>query len=286
MGSAELLVVLVDSRLVVQNASTSDGSLWPRTWESLAVFFAAYGGLATDQRIALIATNSERAALIGADVCAAMDWQGLRQETTKFLLSDSGSSADPPHLASGLSRALCYANYMRKAERKIPARVLIMECSNIEADLSTQGPGLLSCAFAAQAENVTVDCLSLGDQASTLLRQVVNIAGGKHHAMSPLGASAEQPFGSLLLQTLLFHFLASAVTRKDLNMVPDNQNMAAVCVCHGKMCDIAYICSSCLSVYCTDNIAICPGCRTRFRPERAGINRRLSDLGSLELSAF
>merc|ERR1719198_85926 len=68
----------------------------------------------------------------------------------------------------------------------------------------------------------------------------------------------------------MFHFLPSPELRQDFNITEgQQQSLEATCVCHGKAQHLAWVCSCCLSLYCSDNAAICPTCNTRFQPPRA-----------------
>ncbi len=109
-----------------------------------------------------------------------------------------------------------------------------------------------------------VDCLSLGAEPSALLRQACILTGGRHHAL-PTGRLPHS-LQEVLVPLLLFHFLPGVAVRQELSTVEDVQNLAAVCSCHGEPCEIAYMCSCCLAIYCSATRAICPACRTRFPP--------------------
>jgi len=247
------------------------------------VFCAAHAALSMDQRVAVLAAHSKRAMLLAGGFSASLDWNALQQAAFDFFLEgDHCAVGGAPQLAAGLARALCNINQVRQAAgRKFHARVLVVECSYAETDLSPQGLALVNIAFAAEAEDVLLDCLALGQEASALLRQIVGITGGRHNAL-PLKSVTEHGLAGVLLPALLFHFLPGVPVRRQLNVVAGIQNTAAVCACHGEMHDIAYVCSCCLSVYCSDSIAICLGCRSRFRPERCGPESRILDWADVE----
>eukprot|EP00927_Polykrikos_kofoidii_P017095 TRINITY_DN17762_c0_g1_i1.p1 TRINITY_DN17762_c0_g1~~TRINITY_DN17762_c0_g1_i1.p1 ORF type:complete len:404 (-),score=50.90 TRINITY_DN17762_c0_g1_i1:276-1487(-) len=189
---------------------------------------------------------------------------------------------------------------------ELPARILVLECCDDETDFSHQASSLVSSAFGAQARGVPIDCLSLGQTPSVVFQQATSLSGGSHHHL-PLCARDGQtavdapaakdrgrgrgsggdvpPDGTaLLLPALLFHFLPGVVARRDISKETHVMSSAAVCACHGKTCDIAYVCSCCLAIFCRDIAAICPGCQTRFRAAgHRDDERRLRDLAEPEL---
>ena len=120
--------------------------------------------------------------------------------------------------------------------------MLVLDGSAREHDLATQAAALLSSAFAAQAAAIPVDCMSLGPESSTALRQVAALTGGKHLALpSASAASAGPPLahrphaqGEVLVPAMLFHFLPGVAVRRQLNVTQDVQNLSAVCSCHGE----------------------------------------------------
>lgn len=254
-------------------------ALLPHLWDAMLVFCRAHAALSLDQKIAILGAHAKRTALLTHGFCADIDWSGAKQQLVEFLRED-GALSGVSLLAAGLSAALCKANRARKTLNGHLARVLLLDGSSAHGDLSKQGNALLGCAFAAQGAGVPIDCLAVGREPSTLLRQVVILSGGKHHAVLPSGGF--QPATEVLVPALLFHFLSSSATRKEMNTATDLQSHAVVCSCHGEPHEVAYVCSCCLSVYCSEQSAICTYCRTRFRPESC-LDMKLRELGTAPL---
>nr|QDO16413.1 general transcription factor IIH subunit 3 [Lingulodinium polyedra] len=262
-------------------AEAAPGAFFQRLWDALLVLCRAHGLLGADQQVALFAAHSRRAALLVGGMCDAVDWEAARRAMATFALEPDGLPGTP-QLAAALSRALCYVNRAKRSQSGLCARVLVLDSSPSEAEHCRQSPALLGCAFAAQAAGVPLDCLSLGREASVLLRQAASLAGGKHVALAPSGR--EQRPEDVLVPVLLFHFLPGVAVRKGMNVTADVQNHAAVCACHGERKELAHVCSCCLAVYCSDAAAVCPACGTRFRHDRCA-DRRLLDLGPEGLCA-
>lgn len=75
-------------------------------------------------------------------------------------------------------------------------------------------------------------------------------------------------FESLLVQSV---FAADPATRRLLRMpLKSDIDYRAICFCHRRVVDTGYICSVCLSVFCTADSAVCATCQyasTRFSPD-------------------
>lgn len=285
-------MLVLDARLALQASGTGPNArpaagggagtgaaevFFPQLWEALVVFCRAHAALGSDQQLGLFVAHARRAALLVGGMCAAVDWEATRRTTVAFALEDAGLPGEPL-LAAALSRALCLAHRLRRrgGGGELRARCLVLEGSASEADLSSQGPALINCAFAAQAAGILIDCLALGAEPSMLMRQVAGLTAGKHHSLPPVGR--EHRPEDILVPVLLFHFMPGVDTRKELNLVADTQHHSAVCLCHGERRELAHVCSCCLAVFCSDAAAICPVCGTRFRHERDA-DRRLLDTG-------
>lgn len=281
----ELLLVILDARLILHDGlgpvqqELSVADLFSCIWDALLVLCRAHSALGSDHQFVLLGAHARRSTLLSGSESLGrgcdFDWKAARRATAEFALEDGGMSG-APMLAAAISHALCCANRLRQTQRELHARVLILDGSATESDLSSQGTPLMSCAFAAKARDMIIDCLSLGAEPSVLLRQVANISNGKHRAIGPTGGAERA--ADVLIPMLLFHFLPGAHVRKELNVTADVQNLAAVCACHGETQELGYVCSSCLSIFCSDAAAICPRCSTRFRCE-SGVDCRLSELG-------
>merc|ERR1719433_697182 len=295
----EILLLVLDVRLVVQgldqslvgnvgaesNASTSetkDTALFPRLWYALSVFVRAFDVLGPDQQVALMGAHARRAGLLAGGRCCSFDLEAARRQVLAFALED-GSLRGAPLLSAALARALCYANRVRQTVGELQARVLVLDGSVTEADLSMQSSAINSCGFAAQSGSMLIDCLSLGSETSVLLRQVAGLTGGKHKHIAALKMTAGQELQleAVLSPTLLFHFLPGPHVRKELTVAPDVENHAACCDCHGEQKELAHVCSVCLAILCSASAAICPACGTRF-PRYHASDHQLSEDPELE----
>merc|ERR1712046_435045 len=109
---------------------------------------------------------------------------------------------------------------------------------------------------------------------AVLLRQAASRSGGLHQTLCP-GDQWPPDLQSFFLAKLMFNFLPSHELRRDFNIGQGQQlSLEATCSCHGRSRRLAWVCSCCLSLYCSDEAAMCPTC---FRPPIAE-DRQLRDL--------
>ncbi len=89
-----------------------------------------------------------------------------------------------------------------------------------------------------------------------MLQQASNLTNGLYFRVSKLNG---------LLNYLLWLFLPEHSTRKMLVYPPKTQvDFRAACFCHRKLIDIGYVCSVCLSVFCSFT-PICSTCNCNFQ---------------------
>ncbi len=162
------------------------------------------------------------------------------------------------------------------------ARILVVRAAE---DTAAQYLAFMNAVFTAQKLRVPIDaCVipptttssSADDplpQSSTMLRdtnhsslfqQAADLTGGTY-------LRVPQPAG--LLQYLISVFLPRAGLRSQL-ILPDSRGASlgvdfrAACFCHRKLVDLAYVCSVCLSVFCSFS-PICSTCQTPFKMPHA-----------------
>ena len=205
--------------------------------------------------IAIIAAFPEKAeAIIVGDWRSIGDLQlKLSSAITRHNSGDSEVYETP--IAQGISRALCFA-------KKSEGRVVVFECSQETTDFSSQSVSISNCGWAAGSIKISVVSLASAQPASALLA-LCDRTGGVHIPSSFAVSEGE------LLQALLFHLTASEKAAKVLKTRPQaaTQHMGAVCACHNRALDKGYVCSICLSVYCSDSAGICAVCGSRIRRE-------------------
>ncbi|XP_042908153.1 general transcription factor IIH subunit 3 [Parasteatoda tepidariorum] len=158
-------------------------------------------------------------------------------------------------IAGAMTMALCYIHRSRKleiTEKKIPARILVVTASG---DSASQYMNFMNVFFAAQKEGILIDACAI-EKDSGLLQQGCDITGGMYLKIQNTAA---------LLQYLLWIFLPSLETRKKM-ILPSRVHVdyRAACFCHRNLTEIGYVCSVCLSIFCTFS-PICSTCQTAFK---------------------
>ncbi|XP_059171936.1 general transcription factor IIH subunit 3-like [Physella acuta] len=158
-------------------------------------------------------------------------------------------------LAGAMCKALCYIHRLEKEcpiGETLSARMLVIKGSE---DCPSQYMNFMNAVFTAQKQNIVIDACIL-DAESGLLQQACDITGGVY-------LKIPQPMG--LLQYLIWVFLPDPSTRSKLALPPRAQvDYRAACFCHRNLIDIGYVCSVCLSIYCTFS-PICSTCQTTFK---------------------
>ncbi|ORY95875.1 TFIIH subunit Tfb4/p34 [Syncephalastrum racemosum] len=168
-----------------------------------------------------------------------------------FLQKDTGTAS---MVTGALSMALCYINRITKADESghIKSRILILSLS---PDSAFQYIPLMNCIFSAQKSGIPVDVCKIYGEETAFLQQASNITGGVYVTLSNSQA---------LLQNLMFAFLPERYARNFLNLPNQDQvDFRAACFCHKKVVDIGYVCSVCLSIFCSWS-PVCSTCKTKF----------------------
>lgn len=158
-------------------------------------------------------------------------------------------------LAEALGIALCRIN---RIKIKL-SRVLVLSCSMQVGCFSSQYMNLMNAFFAAQKISVSIDgCVYMKDdfKSGSILEQGCSLTGG--HFLNV-------PQISRTLECLLSIFLPDESLRESL-LLPDKRQAThrAACFCHRNIIDIGYVCSVCLSIFCTFS-PICSTCHTHFK---------------------
>jgi hypothetical protein len=176
-------------------------------------------------------------------------------ETRKETL---GSDVFESPIAQGVSRALCYIN-QRSSEN---GHIVVFDCSLDPTELSSQTVNLSNCAWAAGAGLARISVVSLGSpRPSSALLGLVTRTNGVY-----IPYRYTQSEGALT-EALLFHLAVPSHTNLKVRPPEATQEMNATCCCHNKVVDKGYVCSICLSIYCTDSAGICTICGSRMRRE-------------------
>ncbi|XP_063964375.1 general transcription factor IIH subunit 3-like isoform X2 [Lytechinus pictus] len=143
-------------------------------------------------------------------------------------------------------------NLVDEIGEKIKSRILVLKAAD---DSASQYMNFMNVTFTAQKQNIPIDACIL-DKDSSLLQQACDITGGKYlKVLTTTG----------LLQYLLWVYLPSPSLRESLVLPPAiHVDYRAACFCHRTLIDVGYVCSVCLSIFCTYS-PICSTCHTAFK---------------------
>ncbi|KAI9670427.1 MAG: RNA polymerase II transcription factor B subunit 4 [Trizodia sp. TS-e1964] len=136
----------------------------------------------------------------------------------------------------------------------LQSRIIVL---SVSGDLALQYIPVMNCIFAAQRKRVPIDIIKIAGS-TAFLQQASDATKGVY--MSP-----ESPQG--ILQYLMMGFLPDQTARKHLILPTQvNVDFRAACFCHKKVVDIGFVCSICLSIFCSvPEGAICLTCGTHLQ---------------------
>lgn len=158
-------------------------------------------------------------------------------------------------LASAIGMALCKINVLTR----LSSRILVVSCSIQAGSYASQYMNLMNSFFAAQKMNVPIDsCVFMKDESKrgSIIEQGCDLTGGHFLNMPDISGN---------LEYLLWIFLPNTGVRETL-LLPERRKAThrAACFCHRNIIDVGYVCSVCLSIFCTFS-PICSTCQTHFK---------------------
>lgn len=138
-------------------------------------------------------------------------------------------------------------------------RILVVSCSIQAASFASQYMNLMNGFFAAQKMNIPIDgCIYMKEESKrgSVLEQGCDLTGGHYLNLPDIAGN---------LEYLLWIFLPSTSIREKI-LLPEQRkaNHRAVCFCHRNIIEIGYVCSVCLSIFCSFS-PICSSCQTHFK---------------------
>lgn len=173
-----------------------------------------------------------------------------------------GLTEEPPvTLVGALTKALCYINRLAhpppgsvatEAATEIDPRILIL---SVSPDLSASYIPVMNSIFAAQKLRVTIDVCKVYGEETVFLQQAAHLTGGSYIYLERRDAFLQYLTMSFLPPPSMRHIMA--VPRQD------KVDFRAACFCHKNIVDIGFVCSVCLSIFCSP-VPVCSTCRTKF----------------------
>ena len=291
-AAAELVIVIVDASArgwaaldaSATGAATADT---PRTHSSfrefqsaLESFLCAFASLSRQNRVAVLAHNDEMGGFImpssldapasalpgGADFIRSADVRSslrvLDSLRYKHTPGDPALQRLCPayqSMAACISLAVCYQSKQRQQFGPgLHSRILLFQAA---PDIPADYIAVINAVYSAQRSGVVIDSVMLsaptaaGAEAppSVFLQQASYLTGGHHAHPGP-----DQHRN--LLAYLIFLFSSDSLERQKLLLPPPhNVDLRAHCFCHRQHRTIAWVCSTCLSIYCaySESCAMC-----------------------------
>jgi len=236
-----------------------------RVVDALLVFTHAHLAQNHGNHAALIACCRGSSYLFPSDRKKATSEEGQGNEYRPFAVLDKQAvnrlhslvqTLSPDHLhgthiAGALSLALCYINRI-----SLPTRILVVSSGRRTAQHYIP---TMNCIFAAQKLHVPIDVLSFGGE-SGFLQQAASVTHGIFHTHDESKGSSNNH----LLGELFLLYTPSLSSRPHLLQATDaNVDFRASCFCHRRTVDVGYVCSVCLSIFCSA-MRQCKTCHTKF----------------------
>jgi transcription initiation factor TFIIH subunit 3 len=206
-----------------------------------------------------------------------------RQDTISVpwstLLATGGQHGDAA-LAGALSRALCWVagrGNKHAGPRPGSSKPLIL-CLVASDDVPRQYVPIMNAIFAAQRHEVSwhallhdrldadppcarvhqviIDACILGANDSALLQQAAHLTGGTYFKPPDLSSTLQHLLQSFAVDTTCRQWLQPPALL--------GVDFRAACFCHKRPCDMVYVCSVCMSIFC-EQVADCSTCGTLFK---------------------
>ncbi|KAI8867748.1 transcription factor Tfb4 [Ramicandelaber brevisporus] len=168
-------------------------------------------------------------------------------------------------LSNALALAMCYINRkLRTADPLVTPRPRILALM-VADDSASQYVAIMNNIFLAQKKMIPIDVCKLLGSDSVFMQQAAHLTGGCYLRLQhQLDQNNSGPTTRTLLQTLMFAFLPDAFSRQFVTLPGTaNVDFRAACFCHRKIVDIGFVCSVCLSIFCSF-VPICGTCRVKF----------------------
>lgn len=167
-------------------------------------------------------------------------------------LSSSSSSTTA---SSSSSSSNSQSKSSETSNIRVQPRILIL---SVTQDAPNSYVPIMNCIFTAQKSNIQIDVVKVLGKDAVFLQQASHLTSGTYYRLP-----SSSPKSSLL-QYLLCNFLSGPLGSKHLNRAKqDEVDLRAACFCHRKIVDIGFVCSVCLSIFCSP-LPVCTTCRTKF----------------------
>ncbi|QDS74158.1 hypothetical protein FKW77_001546 [Venturia effusa] len=148
---------------------------------------------------------------------------------------------------------------LKKSSASLLSRILIL---SVSSDLSDQYIQVMNGIFAAQRLQIPMDVMKLSGS-TVFLQQASDATGGIYLDPEPSALKG----GAGFLQFLMMAYLPDVTARKLLVRPGKGEvDFRAACFCHRNVIDLGYVCSVCLSIFCSPTVLNDNSCLTCGNP--------------------
>lgn len=190
---------------------------------------------------------------VRANLCLMTD------NANQMTQTESHANSSSPLMSGAIGMALCLINRVKEDYKC--SRIVIISCtSDQSSSYASQYMNFMNSFFTAQKLGVTIDACIAGDESygasTSLLQQGCDLTDGTY---------LKVPNISSFLEYLLWCLLPDSSMRSQL-VLPARQKVShsAACFCHRNIIEIGFVCSVCLSIFCSFS-PICSTCHTIFK---------------------
>lgn len=262
--------------------------------KSLFQFLRCYCFMSSSEKICVIATCSNNSRIIYENYVSHIrsslnnkdHYNDIYDNLFNFIIESRKSTITEKEsaLSSAFILALCYSNRVTNLFEEVSTRIFLLDVSK-SSYYTSQYTQLMNIAYNAKRNNILIDTISLNNK-TNILEQICNITNGLYIDNNILqNLNNPDQIEDVITQVMIFWFLPSNNTRKYFSNTYLNEDTnLAVCSCHNKQIDIAFICSCCLAIYCSEKDSTtkkdritCSMCKTRFTKSLLR-NKVVSDL--------
>lgn len=268
---ASCLALILDANLWFWVHSRGNANSFPHICDQITVFLKAFLLLNRHNRVVVIGCNESQSSFLfpspgtaSTDRLSECVFSGLKAVMTEAIqqAQSGGDGAAIVNrgslLAGALSQALCYTNAILKKDRKISARVLVIQAST---DTPSQYVSIMNSIFSAEKQAIPVDTCMLHAEDSVCMQQAASRTQALYTKLPVAPPSQEK---SDLLSHLMMVFLPCKKSRPYLILPQlDKVDLRATCFCHNTPVSQACVCPVCLAIYCEQSV-LCASCGTRF----------------------
>eukprot|EP00127_Corallochytrium_limacisporum_P007086 Clim_evm5s242 gene=Clim_evmTU5s242 len=172
---------------------------------------------------------------------------------------DVGVSKAKGSIGSALGMALCYINrYLKGLDPgdEVRPSILVLKVS---PDSPVDHLGIMNAVFAAQKYHIPVSCVALNKRGNASMQQAAYLSHGSFRHVNDID--------SLFVYLMSEYLVGTQARGLVLKHGSGDIDYRTVCFCHEEVCDVAYVCPVCLSVFCQRDKPrwICSTCKTRFK---------------------